>query len=111
MAGCERAFVPANNNLPCDVSSFVPFVSKPNGEFVILDMDQKINIYINDDDINNNKKSLLTHSKQIAIYKLKLKKKRTIKTYLQFISIKKLFSSTFNNNNSNNNNNNNNKLY
>ena len=44
------------------------------------------------------KKSLLTHSKQIAIYKLKLKKKRTIKTYLQFISIKKLFSSTFNNN-------------
>ena len=57
-------------------------------------------------------KSLLTHSKQIAIYKLKFKKKRTIKTYLQFISIKKLFSSTFNNNsNNNNNNNNNNKLY
>ena len=38
--------------------------------------------------------SLLTYSKQIAIYKLKVKK-RTIKTYLQFISIKKkLFSST-----------------
>ena len=38
--------------------------------------------------------SLLTYSKQIAIYKLKVKK-RTIKTYLQFIWIKKkLFSST-----------------
>ena len=38
--------------------------------------------------------SLLTYSKQIAIYKLKVKK-GTIKTYLQFISIKKkLFSST-----------------
>ena len=31
--------------------------------------------------------SLLTYSKQIAIYKLK--EKRTIKTYSQFISIKK----------------------
>ena len=38
--------------------------------------------------------SILTYSKQIAIYKLKVEK-RTIKTYLQFISIKKrLFSST-----------------
>ena len=33
--------------------------------------------------------SLLTYSKQIAIYKLKVEK-RTIKTYLQFISIKKV---------------------
>ena len=32
--------------------------------------------------------SLLTYSKRIAIYKLKVEK-RTIKTYLQFISIKK----------------------
>ena len=51
----------------------------------------------------------------LILYKLKFKKKRTIKTYLQFISIKKLFSSTFNNNSNNNsnnnNNNNNNKLY
>ena len=31
---------------------------------------------------------LLTYSKQIAIYKLKVEK-RTIKTYLQFISIEK----------------------
>ena len=32
--------------------------------------------------------SLLTYSKQIAIYKLKVEK-RTFKTYLQFISIKR----------------------
>ena len=42
--------------------------------------------------------SLLTYSKQIAIYKLKVKK-RTIKTYLQFISIKKTIFKHNNNNN------------
>ena len=36
----------------------------------------------------NKRNSLLTYSKQIAIYKFKVEK-GTIKTYLQFISIKK----------------------
>ena len=41
-------------------------------------------IYDDDDDDDKIIISLLTYSKQIAIYKLKVEK-RTIKTYLQFI--------------------------
>ena len=53
----------------------------------------------NNNNNNNNLISLLTYSKQIAIFKLKVKK-GTIKTYLQFISIKK---NIFKHNNNNNN--------
>ena len=44
--------------------------------------------HILNNNIYNNENSLLTYFKQIAIHKLRVEK-RTIKSYLQFISMKK----------------------